>query len=131
MPERDRNGGLRLSTVPVADDVTILEVRGEVIETAAEALVREVRATTGAVVVDLTKCRRMDSNGFGALLDGWRLLRERNRQMVVAYNPQAQALRPLIQAIGGNQVLPLFESRDDAIKAATEQNRRSNVYRQT
>jgi anti-anti-sigma factor len=109
--------------------VTVITVHGDVDHQEAEALQVAIQTTAQPVVVDLRHCTFMGSAGFLALLTGRRALQEREQRFVVTFREDGRAVARLFEIVGARQMLPLYESPDDAVAAAALRDTRSGVDR--
>jgi anti-anti-sigma factor len=111
------------------DGVSVIEVHGEVDLREAEVLLAAIQDSSGPLVVDLCDCEYMGSPGLVALLNGRMVLQGREQRFIVAYDAEDGMVRRLFQAVGARQILPLYESREEALSAAALTDRRSGVDR--
>lgn len=101
------------------DDHTILVPTGDI----DAYTVGRFRDAIGTVVeadqllVDLTDVPFMDSAGLGALINGIRRNRDHGGSIAVVCNP---ALNRLLHTTGFDRIVPVTESREDAMVALEE-----------
>ena len=110
-------------------DISVIEVHGEVDQPEADALQVAIRTTGRPVVVDLHRCTFMGSAGFVALLAGRMALQEREQRFIVTAPAHEGPVARLFGIVGARQLLPLYESLGDALAAAALRDTRSGVDR--
>jgi anti-sigma B factor antagonist len=96
-----------------ADDVVIVDLRGDLVEEDGEVLLREVvdeLLSEGwrKVLINLAKVKRMDSGGVGELVASWKLAAE--------FGASIKLLRPgdrVRSTLHLSQILPLLEVFED------------------
>ena len=102
-----------------------LAVRGEVdlaaVPALEQALEAAIKATTGALVVDLSEVAFLDSSGLLVLLHGRALLARENRALAIVC--PAGPVRDLFDVAGVAELLILYASRED-LEAAIGARRR-------
>lgn len=100
---------------------TVLAVEGEIdLQTtpALAAAIDEAIASGAAELwVDLTATRFMDSSGLHALVGAYRRTEELNRRLAVIC-PPGRPVRRLFEIAGASGVLPLYDDRAAAHRAA-------------
>jgi anti-anti-sigma factor len=105
---------MRLERAQLDDWVAELRVTGEVdVATGPRFGVELGQALAdGAVLVDVRSCGYIDSMGIGALVRAAR--RERQGRIVVLCAADG-AVRKVIDAVGLDALVPVLESREDAL----------------
>ncbi len=105
---------MRLERAQLDDWVAELRVTGEVdVATGPRFGVELGQALAdGAVLIDVRACGYIDSMGIGALVRAAR--RERQGRIVVLCAPSG-AVRKVIDAVGLDALVPVLESREDAL----------------
>jgi anti-anti-sigma factor len=103
--------------------VAVVTVSGDVDIPQAAELRRALTDVSGPVVVDMTECRFMGSDGLRALLEGRRLGAEREERFVLAVPPGGMVAR-LLAAVGGRTIFNVEPDLDTAIATASTQDRR-------
>jgi anti-anti-sigma factor len=100
---------------------TVLAVAGEIdLQTApalAAAIDEALAAGAAELWVDLTATQFMDSSGLHALVTAHRRIQELNRRLAVICRP-GQPVRRLFEIVGAADVLPLYDDRAAAHRAA-------------
>jgi anti-sigma B factor antagonist len=105
-----------VTTTRLGDGTHVLAVRGELDLYSTPQLTTELDALADEptnVVVDLSEVSFMDSTALGAILLAARRLREGERKLALV-SPVA-ATTKLLSMVGIDRVVPVVESRDDAL----------------
>jgi len=100
-----------------ADDVVIVDFRGDLVEEDGEELLREVvdeLVSEGwrKILLNLAKVKRLDSSGVGELVASWKLANE--------FGASVKLLRPgdrVKYTLHLSQILPLLEVFEDEATA--------------
>lgn len=100
-----------------ADDVVIVDLRGDLVAEDGEELLREVVDELVAegwrkILLNLAKIKRMDSGGVGELVASWKLANE--------FGAKIKLLRPgdrVRHTLHLSQILPLLEVFEDEPQA--------------
>ncbi len=100
-----------------ADDVVIVDLRGDLVAEDGEELLREVVDELVAegwrkILLNLAKIKRMDSGGVGELVASWKLANE--------FGARIKLLRPgdrVKHTLHLSQILPLLEVFEDEPQA--------------
>ena len=100
-----------------ADDVVIVDLRGDLVAEDGEELLREVvdeLVSEGwrKILLNLAQVKRMDSGGVGELVASWKLANE--------FGAAIKLLRPgdrVTHALHLSQILPLLEVFEDEAQA--------------
>jgi anti-sigma B factor antagonist len=106
-----------VATSRLDDGTHVLAVRGELDLYSTPQLTAELETIASErtnVVVDLTEVSFMDSTALGAILLASRRLRDANRRLALV-SPVA-ATTKLLTMVGIDRVVPVVESRDDALE---------------
>ena len=113
LPQLDATVG----TTRLDDGTHVLAVRGELDLYSTPQLTAELETIAGEptnVVVDLAEVSFMDSTALGAILLASRRLRDANRRLALV-SPVA-ATTKLLTMVGIDRVVPVVESRDEALE---------------
>jgi len=111
----------RVSSAPVAEGVTAIDLVGEVdLHTAPELKEELHRVIDGGarfVIVDLTDTTFLDSTALGVLLGGLKRLRpEEGAVVLVCGNPN---IRKIFEITLLDRVFTILDTRDEAVSSLT------------
>ena len=83
----------------------------------AEQMVSLAEATTNGVVVDLTSLKFLASIGIRALITAAKAVKARGGKLALVVDAGSTVMMS-IKATGLDQIVPVFDDADDAVKAA-------------
>jgi anti-sigma B factor antagonist len=110
-----------ISHTDVGDDLRKIVILGRLDLPGAESVAGELEKLTAApkkgVVVDVSSLKFLASLGIRALLKSAKAVQERGGRMVLVVGRNSQIVMSL-EATGVSNVLPTFESDDEAERAA-------------
>jgi anti-sigma B factor antagonist len=98
----------------------VIGVRGDLDVDSAPDLKRQLFSALDAgfdhVVLEMSGCELLDSTGLGVLVAG--LKRARGREVAIA--APSLELRRVLEVVGLDRVLPLYQTRGEALRALDE-----------
>jgi anti-anti-sigma factor len=117
-PQMTANGEFDVST-RVSDGVCVLGIRGELdLDTAPTAQAAMAATDSGLpLVIDLTQCGFIDSQGLAAILHGVELRKKGELTPVIACRPGH--VRELLRMTAIDQTFTVFESLEAATRAVS------------
>jgi anti-sigma B factor antagonist len=112
------NGEFEITT-RVSDGICVLGMRGELDMDTAPTVQAALAATDSGLplVIDLTECGFIDSQGLAAILHGIELRKKGELAPVIACPPGH--IRELLRMTAIDQSFPVFKSADDAAEAVS------------
>ena len=112
---------MAINYVDVGDQLRRIEITGrldvEGTNSVATQLVELTQAPKKAVVVDLSSLKFLASIGIRALVTAAKAVKERGGKMVLVVDDGSTVMMS-IKATGIDQLVPVFDSTDDAERAA-------------
>jgi anti-sigma B factor antagonist len=104
----------------LGDGVIVVAVSGELDQATAGELrtpmLEKINAGGQAMMIDLTGCGFVDSTGLGVIVEGWKLMQERDGDgaalTICCPNPE---VRRLLEVTGLDRAIMIRNNRDEAL----------------